>query len=59
MDYNDELKNCNKKNCEKCGGAYATGKFYGDWWRETPEDKKPNGLCEFCNPNSKWYIGNN
>ena len=45
----------NLRNCEECGGTYATGKDYGDYWCELSLAKETKGLCEFCNPNSKWY----
>lgn len=46
----------NIRNCECCHGSYATGRDYGDWWCELPLAKETKGLCEFCNPNSKWYV---
>lgn len=50
----------NREVCEKCCGTYATGKEYGDYWYQFPlKDKEPKGLCEFCNPNSKWYVNKN
>jgi len=58
MDFVNHLK----RNCECCGGSYATGKDYGYYSCELPirdEDGNvvpPKGLCEFCNPNDKvWY----
>lgn len=45
------------RNCEKCGGTYATGKDYGDYWCIlSTEGVETKGLCEFCNPKSIWYI---
>lgn len=46
----------NKRNCEKCGANYSTGKSYGDYWSELSDPScERKGLCEFCNPNS--YVG--
>lgn len=47
----------NKRICENCKATYATGKDYGNYWFELPEENlEIKGLCEFCNPNSKWYV---
>lgn len=59
MSYEQKLKNCTKRQCEQCGGFYATGKFYGDWWQQifVPEKEiEVKGLCEFCNKNSIYHI---
>lgn len=52
----------NKRYCENCGGIYATGKNYGDFWQEFDiygeyKDLEKKGLCELCNEKSIWYIG--
>jgi hypothetical protein len=55
-------------NCEKCGSSYSQYKepedANNDWaemWNEIPEIengvvKKPKGVCQFCNPKSKFYL---
>lgn len=55
----DQNKNLiNSRNCECCGGQYATGKNYGGYWSSIPDQTlETKGLCEFCNPaeNNQWY----
>ena len=49
----------NKKKCECCKAIYATGKSYGDFWQEYEffeSGLEVKGLCEFCNPKSKWFV---
>lgn len=45
------------RNCENCLANYSTGNDYGDTWCEiTDKSKEIKGLCEFCNPNSKYFL---
>lgn len=51
------------KNCECCGGNYATGKDYGSAWHQVPTkvdgEYTFKGLCELCNVNNTtWYVNN-
>ena len=56
--FNEKLKEAKKncRNCERCGGAYTTGKFYEDYWCEIGHGKETKGLCPLCNPKSIFFI---
>lgn len=49
------------RTCENCEATYETYKIGTEsemfgYWREFGEGEK-KGLCGFCNPKSRWYIG--
>lgn len=44
------------RKCECCGAGYASGKDYGEYWcQHAPSGLEAKGLCEFCNPNHKYF----
>jgi hypothetical protein len=56
-----ELNNC--KNCLSTYGKYTLDgdSDFSEYWGkyttyEGEEIKKPKGLCQFCNPKSRYYI---
>lgn len=51
-------------NCKNCGASYSTYKtgknesndYYEEYWCEVSNPKvETKGLCQFCNPKSKFY----
>lgn len=50
-----------KRNCEKCGACYGQYKedketnFNESWSEAGQEGLETKGLCQFCNPKSKYY----
>lgn len=60
------LKQGEWNNCVKCNSSYTTYNLdnNSEWkeeWCENPcfeddEVKQPKGLCQFCNPKTKYYV---
>jgi hypothetical protein len=48
-------------NCEKCGATYTPYQIgkepdqISGWLSVSSKDKKTEGSCPFCNPDSKFY----
>lgn len=55
------LKRGKINNCEKCGASYGQyddnpNSDWEEYWCITPTpDINPRGLCQFCNPKSKYF----
>jgi hypothetical protein len=54
-------------NCEKCSSSYENynNQKSAEYWCVAPQSelingewfvKKPKGVCQFCNPKSKYYL---
>ena len=49
------------RNCEKCGASYGQyneeKETFNEYWCELGDSsQETKGVCQFCNPNSKYFI---
>ena len=50
------------RNCEKCGASYGQyneekeNNFTEYWCELGDKSKETKGVCQFCNPKSKFFI---